>query len=91
MRNGPTTKMGRPRIYVDVKDLTPGEIADAQMGLKKGKKIPFSDYLVIWFNIHKENVALNTVASLKGQVFHIIGPWFNAQKVTLSGIQPEDI
>jgi integrase len=51
----------------------------------------FGDYLVIWFNIHKENVALNTVASLKGQVFHIIGPWFNAQKVTLRGIQPEDI
>ena len=91
MRNGPTTKMGRPRIYVDVKDLTPGEIAEGQMGLKKGKKILFGDYLVIWFNIHKENVALNTVASLKGQVFHIIGPWFNAQKVTLSGIQPEDI
>lgn len=93
MRSGPreTGKIGRPKVYEDIKSLTPSEISDGQMDLRKGKKMLFGDYLIIWFNIHKENVAANTTSSLEGQVFRIIGPWFNAQKVTLTGIQPEDI
>ncbi len=93
MRTGrkEVTKLGRPKVFEDAKDLSSSEISEGQMALRKGKRMMFGDYLVIWFNIHKESIAPSSVAALRGQVFHIIGPWFNAQKITLTGIQPEDI
>lgn len=84
-------KFERVRVVEEANDLTPSEISDGQMALRRGRKMLFGDYLVIWFNIHKENIAENSQASLRGQVYRIIGPWFNSQRVTLTGIQPEDI
>lgn len=71
--------------------LTQSQILEAQLGLKKGKKMLFGNYLALWYNVHKEEIALNTAAALHSHVFTIIGPWFNDHHVTLTGIQPEDI
>jgi integrase len=87
----PRASVGHPIVYEPTKDMTASQVSEGQMALKKGKRMLFGDYLAIWFNIHKEGIAMSSVASLKGQVFHIIAPWFNKEKITLLGIQPEDI
>lgn len=88
---GRKKKPGHPFVYLEVPDLDPSQIQEAQLSLKKGAKMYFGDYLVFWFNIHKENIGPNTINTLKSHIFHRIGPWFNAEKITLTGIQPEDI
>lgn len=88
---GRKKKPGHPFVYLEVPDLEPSQIQEAQLSLKKGAKMYFGDYLVFWFNIHKENIGPNTINTLKSHIFHRIGPWFNAEKITLTGLQPEDI
>lgn len=86
-----SSKLGRPSVYPEVKDLTPAQIQQATLELKRGKKMYFGDFMILWYNIHKESLAPATVSTLRSHVFHSVGPWFNEHKITLSGIQPEDI
>lgn len=86
-----SSKLGRPPVYPEVKDLTPTQIQQATIELKRGKKMYFGDFMILWYNIHKESLAPATVSTLRSHVFHSVGPWFNEHKITLSGIQPEDI
>jgi integrase len=84
-------KMGRPVEAAPIPAIPSQDISEQLSGLKKGKKILFSDYLAIWYNIHKDTISLTSQASLSGMVFHAIIPWFRDQGITLTGIQPEDI
>lgn len=84
-------KPGHPFVFLTGTDLTPDQIQETQLALKKGTKILFGDYLVFWYNIHKENISSSTINTLKSHIFRRIDPWFNAEKITLSGLQPEDI
>ncbi len=84
-------KLGRPPIYPQEHDMTPEQIKEAVLNIKRGKKIYFGDFMILWYNIHKEGLAPATVSTMRSHVFHSVGPWFNEHKVTLTGIQPEDI
>jgi integrase len=83
--------VGRPIISLPTPNMPEKEIGDLMSALKHGRKVLFGTFLKMWFNIHKDSIELNSQASLRSNVFHIIAPWFDAQHITLSGIQPEDL
>lgn len=84
-------KTGKPLLYNGLTTLPSEEINSALSSLRRGKKMLFGDFLVVWYNIHKGDLAEGTIQSLQQHVFKVIGPWFNSHKITLTGIQPEDI
>ena len=86
-----STQNGKLLIFEDSKELSQEELNANLANLKRGKKMLFGDFLVIWFNIHKKELYQTSIAALQGQVFNVIGPWFNERKITLTGIEPEDI
>jgi integrase len=84
-------KTGKPILYNGEDSLSPEVLNDALERLKRGKKMLFGDFLVVWFSIHREELAEGTIQTLGHHVFKSIGPWFNAHKITLTDLEPEDI
>ncbi|MDD6846877.1 MAG: site-specific integrase [bacterium] len=95
MRSGPKVvvkpQMGRPKVYAPIETLGTREINAGQTELKRGKRMLFGDYLAIWYGINKNKWAVTTQASLERQIYHRLIPYFNEEKITLTGLKPEDI
>ncbi len=84
-------KTGKSLLYNGKMALSQSELHDALNTLKKGKKMLFGDFLVVWFNVHKNDLTEGSIQSLEQQIYKTLGPWFNSHKIALTDLQPEDI